>query len=86
MVMSRHSIDAHELRRLSAGPGPLPDDLYGYVRTEAWPRAGRPEKCDFRDWTVSDDWSQDVPVTEKELDVFEAWFGDLFDELFGPCR
>ena len=21
-------------------------------------------------------------VTEAELDVFEAWFGDLFDELF----
>jgi hypothetical protein len=20
------------------------------------------------------------------FDVFEAWFGDLFDELFGPCR
>jgi hypothetical protein len=27
-----------------------------------------------------------VPVTKAELDVFEAWFGDIFDELFGPCR
>ncbi len=27
-----------------------------------------------------------VPITEAELDVFEAWFGDLFDELFGPHR
>jgi predicted HTH transcriptional regulator len=26
------------------------------------------------------------PVTDAEVDVFEAWFGDLFDELFGPCR
>lgn len=25
-------------------------------------------------------------VTDAEADVFEAWFGDLFDELFGPCR
>ena len=24
----------------------------------------------------------DLPVTEAEVDVFEAWFGDLFDELF----
>ncbi|MHC2270294.1 hypothetical protein ACVILJ_005677 [Bradyrhizobium diazoefficiens] len=32
---------------------------------------------------VSDDWPMDVPVTETEIDVFEAWFGDLFDELFG---
>jgi len=23
-----------------------------------------------------------VPVTEAEIEVFEAWFGDLFDELF----
>jgi hypothetical protein len=22
-------------------------------------------------------------VSETEIDVFEAWFGDLFDELFG---
>jgi len=27
-----------------------------------------------------------VPVTDTEIDVFETWFGDLFDELFGPCR
>jgi hypothetical protein len=24
-----------------------------------------------------------VPVTKAEIDVFEAWFGDLFDDLFG---
>lgn len=29
---------------------------------------------------------ESVPVTEAEVDVFERWFGDLFDELFGPCR
>jgi len=23
-----------------------------------------------------------LPVTDAEVDVFEAWFGDLFDELF----
>jgi hypothetical protein len=36
-------------------------------------------------WTVTDNWPKDVPVTEAEIDVFEAWFGDLFDELFGRC-
>ena len=35
-----------------------------------------------RTWTVTDDWPEDVPVTEAEIEVFEAWFGDLFDELF----
>jgi hypothetical protein len=29
-----------------------------------------------------DDWPEDVPVTEAEIEVFEAWFGDLFDEMF----
>ena len=37
------------------------------------------------DWTVTDDWPADIPVTDTELDVFEAWFGKLFDELFGEC-
>jgi hypothetical protein len=26
------------------------------------------------------------PTAEAELDVFEAWLGDVFDELFGSCR
>ena len=33
-------------------------------------------------WTVTDDWPEEAPVTEAEIEVFEAWFGDLFDELF----
>jgi hypothetical protein len=33
--------------------------------------------------TVTDNWPEDVPVTEAEIAVFEAWFGELFDELFG---
>ena len=31
---------------------------------------------------MTDDWPEDVPVTEAEVDVFEAWFGDLADALF----
>lgn len=26
---------------------------------------------------------QQVRVTEAEIDLFEAWFGDILDELFG---
>jgi len=37
-------------------------------------------------WTVTADWPDPVPITDAEFDVFEAWFGDLFDELFGPRR
>jgi hypothetical protein len=63
----------------------LPDDLYGYART-ASRRAGRRPKTDPATWTVTDDWPARVPVTEAEVELFEAWFGDLFDRMFGPRR
>jgi hypothetical protein len=31
---------------------------------------------------VTDDWPGQVPVSEAEIEVFEVWFGELFDELF----
>jgi hypothetical protein len=56
-------------------------DLYDYAMAPA--RACRRQtKRDPMTWTVTDNWPKDVPVTEAEIDVFEAWFGDLFDELF----
>jgi hypothetical protein len=51
-----------------------------------WPFPGRPPKHDLETWIVTDDWPRRVPVTDAEVDVFEAWFGDIFDEMFGPCR
>lgn len=54
--------------------------LLGYP----WPFPGRPPKHDLSTWTVTDDWPDPVPVTQAEIEVFEQWFGDLFDELFGP--
>jgi hypothetical protein len=59
----------------------LPDDLYDYAHPPAR-RVGRPARENTTAWTVTDDWPDEVPITEAELDVFEAWFGDLFDELF----
>jgi hypothetical protein len=53
---------------------------------EPWPFRGRPPKHDLSTWTVTDDWPEHVPVTEAEAEIFERWFGDLFDALFGPCR
>jgi hypothetical protein len=31
---------------------------------------------------VTDDRPEEVPITEAEIEVFAASFGDLFDELF----
>ena len=46
------------------------------------PHVAAPPEAGRTTWTVTDDWPEDVPVTEAEIEVFEAWFGDLFDELF----
>jgi hypothetical protein len=67
--------------RRTRSPGSLPDDLYDHLRPAAR-RRGRPAKRDRSEWTVTDDWPDEVPITEAEIEVFEAWFGDLFDELF----
>ncbi len=55
------------------------EDLLGYHVP-----MGRSPKHDMSTWTVTDDWPDPVPVSEAEIAVFEQWFGDLFDELFGP--
>jgi hypothetical protein len=62
--------------------GALPHDLHDYSR-EPSRRAGRPPKHEFTRWRVVDDWPDRVPVTTAEVEVFEAWFGDILDELFG---
>jgi len=68
-------------RQWSAGAATALGDLHDYARRPTR-RAKRSRKVDPIEWTVTDDWPEDVPATEAEIEVFEAWFGDLFDELF----
>jgi hypothetical protein len=75
-------------RRARAVSGSLPDDLYDYIDEAVGPLSvpatKKPAVIPSLDhWTVSDDWPERVPVTEAEIDLFEAWFGDIIDELFG---
>jgi len=61
----------------------LPDDLYDYV-DDAPSRSRRPNGDPSpRTFHVTDDWPEDVPVTEAEIDVFERYFGNVLDRLFG---
>jgi hypothetical protein len=76
MASSQNSQPRHALG------GALFDDLYDYVAAPARPRR-RWAKRDRTTLTVTDDWPEGVPVTDAEIAVFEAWFGELFDELFG---
>lgn len=72
-------------------PKALPDDLFEYDNDPA-PRNGvrRGDTpllgADGRTMRVADDWPDDIPVTEAEIQVFERWFGDVFDELLRPTK
>ena len=58
------------------------DDLYDYLVAPVRPGRRR-AKRDRTTLTVTDNSTEDVPVTEAEIAVFEAWFGGLFDEARG---
>jgi hypothetical protein len=69
-------------------PQALPDDLYDYAddRAPIAPRLRRapsPRVFHVENLPVTDDWPEDIPVTEAEIDVFERYFGDMLDRLFG---
>ncbi|CAL8974096.1 hypothetical protein RHODGE_RHODGE_00971 [Rhodoplanes serenus] len=63
-------------------------DLYDYVRpvrsAAPEPRARGGREINLWSLKVSDDWPDLVPVSEAELDLFEAHLGPLLDELLGP--
>ena len=77
-MMGRRDIKLHCKGQRSPTTSAQLEALLGYP----WPFPGRPPKHDLSAWTVTDDWPNQVPVTDAEVDVFERWFGDLFDELF----
>ncbi len=62
-------------------------DLYDYLPKPRQKAATiRRRRCEQWHPSVADDWPARVPVTEAEMDVIEAHFGKLLDELFGPVR
>ena len=48
----------------------MSDELH--LQLGPWPRIGRPPKYDLSAWTVTDNWSECVLVTQAEVDVFEV--------------
>jgi hypothetical protein len=67
-------------------PVPTASEQLEALLGHPWPFPGRPPKHDPSSWAITDDRPERVPVTEAEAEVFELWFGDLFDELLGPRR
>ncbi|AMG74218.1 MULTISPECIES: hypothetical protein [Alphaproteobacteria] len=83
--MSTERTAAPRRRARRVAPKATPTDLYDYAadpepRSQKGRRAPRTDKHDL---PVYDDWPDLVPVTEEEVDVFERYFGDLLDRLFG---
>ena len=74
--------DRCSMARLSPERAPSASEQLEALLGEPWPFPGRPPKHDLSTWRVTDNWSDPVPVTIAEVEVFERWFGDLFDELF----
>lgn len=80
---------AREGRSPQPAPETLPEDLYDYGN-DPQPTDG-PQRCntpllgaDGQRMRVTDDWPDHVPVTKAEIQVFERWFADVFDELLSP--
>jgi hypothetical protein len=73
---------------------PLPDDtfdLFDYARVVGSRRrrskrlaSGSPR----REWTpvITDDWPEHIHVSDTELDLFEAQFRELLDDLLSPRK
>lgn len=89
MRAQRHRTRRGRPRR--PAPKTLPDDLYDYDDDPAPTGGERRYNTPFlgpngKEMRATDDWPDYVPVTEAEIDVFERWFGDVFDELLSPRR
>lgn len=64
-------------------PRTLPNDLYDYADDPASRRSSPLRILDVEKLPIIDDWPEEVPITEAEIQVFERWFADVFDEMFG---
>lgn len=69
-------------------PETLPDNLFDYADEPTPDRRERRRSplriVDVESLPVFDDWPEKVPITEEELQIFERYFGDVLDRLFGP--
>ena len=83
MCAQRHR--ARRGRPRQPTPQTFPDDLYDYADNPPPSPTRQPHIPDVEELCVTDDWLELVPVTEAEIQVFERWFGDVFDELFGSA-
>ncbi len=63
--------------------GAAPLDLYDYV-SAVGTQESQSRRSDEQPVRITDDWPEVAPITEAEVRIIEAYFGDVLDDLFGP--
>lgn len=70
-------------RRISLGSQNL-DDLHDYIPSAIEMPASPRMRTAPEPIVVTDDWPDQVPITDTELRIIEAHLADELDALFGP--
>ncbi|MHA0336713.1 hypothetical protein [Sphingomonas aquatilis] len=71
-------------RRISAGWSHDLDDLHDYIPSVVEMRASPRMRTAPEPIVVTDDWPDQVPITDTELRIIEGHLADELDALFGP--
>ena len=71
-------------RRISPGWSQDLDDLHDYIPTAVQMRASHRNRPVPDPIVVTDDWPDQVPITDAELRIIEGHLADELDALFGP--
>lgn len=73
------SAKADQLRKTTEFSG-----LFDYVASEHFRRSkGARLRREGSQPEIIDDWPERIPVSKRELDLFEVHCSDLLDEIFG---
>lgn len=87
--MARQHVYRPIIRHKNSGVTPddlymLGSNLYDYILPSSDSSCHASKVDDgLLDWIVTDDWPEHIPVSLAEVELFERWFGDVFDEFFG---
>jgi hypothetical protein len=71
-------------RRISPGWSDNLEDLHDYIPSIARMRASPQARRAPEPIVVTDDWPDQVPITDTELRIIEGHLADELDALFGP--
>ncbi|BCG94167.1 hypothetical protein MesoLj131a_30310 [Mesorhizobium sp. 131-2-1] len=73
------SAKAYQLRKTTEFSG-----LFDYLASDRFRMSKDAQRCsEGSQPEIIDDWPERIPVSKRELDLFEVHCSDLLDEIFG---